>query len=72
MALPKTNIEKYRRLKFMTQAEVAKKVGMSVVNYSKYEREERRLTVELALKLVDVFGLSQIEELLLDSPKSAV
>jgi len=64
MAQPKTAIEKYRRLKFMTQAEVAKKIGMSVVNYSKYEREERRLTVDVALKLVDAFGLLHIEELL--------
>lgn len=66
MATPKTNIEMYRRLKFLTQAEVAQEVGMSVVNYSKYERAERRLTVELALKLVKVFELSCIEDLLIE------
>ena len=64
MAIPKTKIARFRRQLFLNQSDVAKELRMSVVNYSKIERGERRLTVEVALELVRIFRLNHIEELL--------
>ncbi|WP_138752787.1 helix-turn-helix domain-containing protein [Paenibacillus sinopodophylli] len=64
MSYPKTSIEKHRRTKYLNQADVSSELGMSVVNYSKIERGQRRLTVDVALKLVKIFELNSIEELI--------
>jgi transcriptional regulator with XRE-family HTH domain len=68
MAMPKTKIAMIRRQKFLSQKEVATHLKMSVVNYSKIERGERRLTVDVAKQLVDIFKLTYIDELLDDNP----
>jgi transcriptional regulator with XRE-family HTH domain len=64
VSYPKTSIEKHRRSIFLNQSDVASDLGMSIVNYSKIERGQRRLTVDVALKLVKIFKLNSIEELL--------
>lgn len=72
MSYPKTSIEKHRRSNFLNQSDVALELGMSIVNYSKIERGQRRLTVDVALKLVKVFKLASIEELIEEETLEAV
>ncbi|KKO51159.1 helix-turn-helix domain-containing protein [Paenibacillus sp. DMB20] len=71
MAKPKTRIEMIRRQCFLSQKEVASRLEMSPVNYSKIERGERRLTVDVARKLVDLFQLNYIDDLLDDENKAS-
>ncbi|MEK4139661.1 helix-turn-helix transcriptional regulator [Paenibacillus sp. FSL M7-0547] len=68
MAMPKTKIEMIRRQLFLNQSDVADELHMTVGNYSKIERGERRLTVDVAKKLVKIFKLKYIDELLDDNP----
>lgn len=68
MAMPKTRIEMLRRQLFLNQTDVAEELNMTVGNYSKIERGERRLTVDVAKQLVKIFKLKYIDELLDDNP----
>ncbi|CAM4407256.1 helix-turn-helix domain-containing protein [Paenibacillus xylanexedens] len=70
MATPKTKLEMIRRQMFLSQKEVAEQLDMSSVNYSKIERGERRLTVDVAKQLVQVFNLNYIDDLLDDAKAS--
>ena len=71
MATPKTKIARIRRQLFLNQAEVAEQLGMSTVNYSKIERGDRKLTVDVARKLVKIFKLNYIDDLLDDHPMAS-
>lgn len=71
MAIPKTKIEMLRRQRFLNQKDVAHQLQMSTVNYSKIERGERRLTIDVARKLVGIFNLNYIEDLLDDEVKAS-
>lgn len=58
----------YLRVKnYMSQNDVAKVLGMSQTNYRKIEKGITRLTVDAACKLVPVFHVNCIEDLLVDS-----
>lgn len=70
MAKPKNKIEYHRKINFMTQSEVAEHLGMSQAGYQKIETGERRLSIDLALKMVRLFSLEKIEDLLDDESKS--
>lgn len=70
MAKPKNMIEYHRKLNFMTQAEAAEQLGMSQAGYQKIETGVRRLSIDLALKMVKLFKLEKIEDLLDDKSKS--
>jgi transcriptional regulator with XRE-family HTH domain len=70
MATPKTKLEMIRRQNFLSQKEVADQLDMTSVNYSKIERGERRLTVDVAKQLVQVFNLNYIDDLLDDAKAS--
>ncbi|WP_340389587.1 helix-turn-helix transcriptional regulator [Paenibacillus sp. FSL E2-0151] len=70
MAIPKTKLEMIRRQNFLSQKEVAEQLNMTSVNYSKIERGERRLTVDVAKQLVKVFNLNYIDDLLDDAKAS--
>lgn len=64
MGIPKSKIEYYRRINFLTQKEVAKYCGISQQYYNKIENGNCRLSIEIALKLRQLFKLSSIDELL--------
>lgn len=52
------NIIKYRKLKGLTQKEVAEYLGITQAGYSYYEHGKRALSFEIALKLSELFGVS--------------
>ena len=66
MAKPKSNLEKYRRINFLSQGEVASYLGMNLNSYSKIERGERGLSLTNARKLKQLFKVNSIDELLED------
>lgn len=49
---------------YMSQNDVAKLLGMSQTNYRKIEKGLTRLTVDVAKKLVKIFRVESIEELI--------
>ena len=57
-------LRKYRILNQLTQKEVAEKLNMTHSGYSKYERGERKLTIEMIMKLMPIIKmpLSALEE----------
>lgn len=50
-------LRKYRVLSNLTQREVADKLGMTHSAYSKYERGERKITIDLLKKLSSIIHL---------------
>lgn len=64
MGIPKSKIAYYRRINFLTQKEVAKYCGISQQYYNKIENGNCRLSIEIAVKLKELFKLSSIDELL--------
>lgn len=66
MAQPKTKIAYLRMVNFLSQKEVAEKIGLSTQFYNKIENGKARLTVEIAKKLKPVFKLKYIDELIDD------
>lgn len=61
-------IRAIRRMRDLTGAEVAKKVGISAQYYYNIERGRRKLSAELATKLARVFGVTV--DFLLGQPHS--
>ena len=49
-----SNLTKYRRLKKMTMAELADRVGVSQPTICRYERGERQMPVDMARKIATV------------------
>ena len=64
MEKPKTKLEYFRRINFLSQLEVSTYLGMSQPGYRKIETGEVRLNVEIAQKLVKLYKLEKIEDLL--------
>lgn len=64
MAAPKNRLEFLRKSNFLSQKEVAEKIGMSQQFYNKIETGKARLTVDIAKKLKSVYNLSCIDDLL--------
>lgn len=58
-----TNLEELRVKNYMSQNDVAKLLGMSQTNYRKIEKGMTRLTVDVAQKLVVMFRVKSIEDL---------
>lgn len=50
-------LRKYRLLSNLTQKEVADKLGMTHSGYSKYERGERKITIDLLKKLSSIIHI---------------
>jgi DNA-binding XRE family transcriptional regulator len=57
------NLELLRNQNYMSQQDVAKLLGMSQTNYRKIEKGLNRLTVDVAQKLVVIFKVNSIEDL---------
>lgn len=55
------NIRKVRELNYFTQRHVAAKLGMSQNAYSKLETGENALSLEVFLKIAEVFNLTPEE-----------
>ena len=51
-------LRELRENKGVTQQEIAKAIGCSTNNYSRYEREEREPDVYYLIKIADYFGVS--------------
>lgn len=64
MGIPKNKIEYLRRINFLTQKEVAMYCGISQQYYNKIENGNCRLSIDIAVKLKELFKLSSIDELL--------
>lgn len=52
------NLKTYREQKGLLQKEVANAVGVHPSNYSKMEKGERELSIEVADKLAKYFGVT--------------
>lgn len=63
MAKPKNKLEELRRINFLSQREVAEKLGVTQNSYSLVERGERGLTLEKAMKLKEIFQVQYIDDL---------
>ena len=50
-------LRKYRELRGLTQKEVANNLNMTHSGYSKYERGERRISIELLFKLMKILHI---------------
>lgn len=59
-----TNLENLRTKNYMSQHDVAKVLGMSQTNYRKIEKGISRLTVDVAQRLVVIFRVNNIEDLI--------
>lgn len=64
MAKPKSRLEYLRKINFLTQAEVAEMLGVTMSHYNKIERGIRGMSLENAKKLKEIFKVSCIDELL--------
>ncbi|RXM79615.1 XRE family transcriptional regulator [Clostridium tetani] len=49
----KTNIEKYRKIKFISQNKLAKKIGISQSYLSAMEREEKSPTLRMLYRIAE-------------------
>lgn len=63
MAKPKNKLEELRRINFLSQREVAEKLGVTQNFYSLVERGEKGLTLENAKKLKVIFHVDYIDDL---------
>lgn len=52
------NIKDIRTRKNLTQAEVAKALGVSSVVYSRYENGTRQPSIEVLIQMADIFGVT--------------
>jgi transcriptional regulator with XRE-family HTH domain len=52
------NLKEIRTRRNMTQRAVADYIGCSSVVYSRYERGTRQPSIEMLLKLADLFGVT--------------
>lgn len=64
MALKMHKLQYQRKRKGFSQEDMAKKLGLSVHGYRKYELGIRKLSVEMALKIVKILQVSHIEDIL--------
>lgn len=64
MAKPKSRLEYLRKINFLSQKEVAEKLGLSQQFYYKIESGKARLTVDVAKQLKSIFKLKCIDELI--------
>lgn len=53
-----SNIKKARKVLRMTQAEIAERLGMSVLHYGRLERGERRVSFAQLARVADVLHVS--------------
>ena len=51
-------LKELREIKGVTQQEIAKAIGCSTNNYSRYERGEREPDVYYLIKIADYYGVS--------------
>lgn len=58
------NLESLRVKNYMSQHDVATLLGMSQTNYRKIEKGISRMTVDVAQKLVSIYRVERIEDLL--------
>lgn len=63
MAKPKNKLEELRRINFLSQREVAEKLGVTQNFYSLVERGEKGLTLENAKKLKVIFHVDYLDDL---------
>lgn len=61
------NLESLRIQNYMSQHDVARLLGMSQTNYRKIEKGINRMTVDVAQKLVVIFRVKNIEDLLVNN-----
>ncbi|AIQ19575.1 hypothetical protein H70357_24845 [Paenibacillus sp. FSL H7-0357] len=66
MAQPKTRVEYLRKINFLSQKEVAEKLGVSQQFYHKIEKGTSKINLDMADSLKVIFNLTCIEELLRD------
>jgi len=52
------NIKDIRTRKNLTQADVANALGVSSVVYSRYETGSRQPSIEVLIKMADIFGVT--------------
>lgn len=52
-----SNLTKYRRKKKLTISELAELVGISGATICRYEKGERRMSVDIAKKIAEVLGV---------------
>ena len=64
-----SNIKKLREQRGLLQKEVAEAIGIYASNYSRIEKGERQLTIEMLPKLARLFGCSIEEIIYLDESK---
>lgn len=64
MPTPKNRLEYLRKSHFLSQREVAEKLGISQQSYGKIESGRCRLTVETASKLKGIYKLDSIDALI--------
>lgn len=57
-----TKLKNTRRQKGLTQAEVAKRAGITVTGYSRYENGQRTPRVDVAKRIANALG-STVDEL---------
>lgn len=50
-------IRKYRILNGLTQKDVAEKIGMTHSGYAKYERGERKITLDFLIKVLPIINM---------------
>lgn len=50
-------LRKYRELRGLTQKEVANKLKMTHSGYSKYERGERKVTLDILFEIMGILGI---------------
>ena len=52
------NLRNIRRQRKITLAQLARKIGMTGMALSMYEREQRKMPVEIARKLAEILGVN--------------
>ena len=52
------NLRNIRRQRKITLAELSRKVGTTGMALSRYEREQRKMPVEIARKLAEILGVN--------------
>lgn len=62
MRKPKTKLAYYRMKNFMSQDEVAKKLGISQPYYGRLERNPEDISIGMALKLKEIFNANNIDD----------
>ena len=55
------NLKDLRTKRSLTQQQVADAIGCSVMVYSRYERETRQLSIDVLIRLSDLFGLPIVD-----------